>query len=257
VRALTEAILCLHIAFGTRQCEIDIARKQTVPANTSTRGDVDVVICTTGGAHLLQHVPLGPDVFRHRETDAEPRLLGFECHAVLKEAFGQYDYYCFLEDDILVQDPWFFVKLAEFNRVTSVRELLQPNRYELSRRELFHKAYVDGDLPPRVTAPFQNIAERPTIKGQFFQMSVELRRPLNPHSGCFFLNREQMGHWMAQPYFLDRDVSFVGPLESAATLGIMKTFRIYKPAPGCANFLEVRHADPRFIHQIGSVVRAH
>jgi hypothetical protein len=38
--------------------------------------------------------------------------------------------------------------------------------------------------------------------------------------------------------FFDRDTSFIGPLESAATLGIMRAFRIYKPAPEHAAFLE-------------------
>jgi hypothetical protein len=34
----------------------------------------------------------------------------------------------------------------------------------------------------------------------------------------------------------------------------MKTFRIYKPDRACANFLEIRHADNRFIQLIGSQV---
>ncbi|HEU5118961.1 MAG TPA: hypothetical protein VFT74_20390 [Isosphaeraceae bacterium] len=37
------------------------------------------------------------------------------------------------------------------------------------------------------------------------------------------------------------------PLESAATLGIIRTFRTYKPARECAGFLEVRHLDKRVI----------
>jgi hypothetical protein len=50
-----------------------------------------------------------------------------------------------------------------------------------------------------------------------------------------------MAHWAAQPYFLDRDTSFIGPLESAATLGIMRAFKVYKPAPPNAGFLEIQH----------------
>jgi hypothetical protein len=34
----------------------------------------------------------------------------------------------------------------------------------------------------------------------------------------------------------------------------MKAFRVYKPALECANFLEVRHFDSRFIHCIGKQV---
>ena len=56
-----------------------------------------------------------------------------------------------------------------------------------------------------------------------------------------------MESWASKPYFLDRDISFAGPLESAATLGIMKTFRVYKPAPASAGFFEIRHANARYL----------
>jgi hypothetical protein len=46
---------------------------------------------------------------------------------------------------------------------------------------------------------------------------------------------------MRQPYFYDRDCSLTGPLESAATLGIMKTFKLYKAAWGMAEFFEIQH----------------
>jgi hypothetical protein len=63
-----------------------------------------------------------------------------------------------------------------------------------------------------------------------------------------------MEYWANQPHFLDRDTRFIGPLESAATLGIMKTFRIYKPAPEHANFLEIQHFGSDFLSLIGSQV---
>ena len=59
--------------------------------------------------------------------------------------------------------------------------------------------------------------------------------------------------WAAQPYFLDRSKDFVSPLESAATLGIMRTFRIYKTTPECADFLEVQHYGVRYHKLIGTV----
>ena len=79
---------------------------------------------------------------------------------------------------------------------------------------------------------------------------VAFRRTLNPHSGCFFLNAAQMEHWARQPYFLNRDTSFIGPLESAATLGIMRTFRVYKPVPEHASFLEIQHWGDGWIRRL-------
>jgi hypothetical protein len=59
-----------------------------------------------------------------------------------------------------------------------------------------------------------------------------------------------MAHWMRQPHFLDRSPAFIGPLESAATLGIMRTFRIYKPARENASFLEIEHFGTGFLSQL-------
>jgi hypothetical protein len=157
--------------------------------------------------------------------------LGFECHAVLRERRGQCDYYGYLEDDLILHDPWFFAKMVWFNKSVGDDCLLQPNRYESSPLGTAQKLYVDGNLGPDVTARFQNIQEQPEIVGSVLETPIRFLRVLNPHSGCFFLNPAQMEHWLEQPYFLDRDASFVGPLESAATLGIMRTFRVFKPAP--------------------------
>jgi hypothetical protein len=73
---------------------------------------------------------------------------------------------------------------------------------------------------------------------------------LNPHSGCFFLNARQMEHWAAQRHFLDRDSRLIGPLETAATLGVLRTFKIYRPAPINADFLEVQHFGTDYLRQL-------
>lgn len=252
LQALTQCLTNLHQLFGKSQCIIDIAQRLAVPLNQSH--DIDVVICTTQDCHLLEDLPLPSYFYKHNPTKAEPLLLGFECQAVLRDCFGQYDYYCFLEDDLILHDPWFFIKLAWFNKLTGDLNLLQPNRYEITTHHLVRKAYIDGNLAPRVTAKFQNVEERPEIGGKIMNTPIVLRRAPNPHSGCYFLNNRQMQHWIDQPYFLDRDTSFVGALESAATLGIMRAFRIYKPAPNYANFLEIQHFGTAFLSLIGSQV---
>ncbi|MHC5825038.1 MAG: calcium-binding protein, partial [Nostoc sp.] len=117
-----------------------------------------------------------------------------------------------------------------------------------------HKAYIDGDLALRVTAPFQNVQEQQELNGTILNTPITFRRALNPHAGCYFLNANQMAHWANQTYFIDRDISFVGPLESAATLGIMKTFRIYKTSPEQASFLEIQHFGTGFLGLIGGQV---
>jgi hypothetical protein len=254
VQALSQSLASLHQLFSKSQDIINIAQRLAFPANQPQAYELDIVICTTQDYHLLNQLPLPEHFYKHHSTKVEPLLLGFECQAVLRDYLGQYDYYCFLEDDLILHDPWFFVKLNWFSKQAGELSLLQPNRYEVSTDTLTYKAYIDGDLCPRMTASFQNPREKPEINGQIMGMPITFRRALNPHSGCYFLNANQMAHWANQPHFLDRDTSFIGPLESAATLGIMKTFRIYKTAPKQANFLEIQHFGTAFLRLIGEQV---
>jgi GNAT superfamily N-acetyltransferase len=60
---------------------------------------------------------------------------------------------------------------------------------------------------------------------------------------------EEMERWAKSPAFQDGDCSFAGPLESAASLGIMKTFRIYKPSMADAGFFEIQHLHNRYLGQ--------
>jgi len=251
---LNAAVASLHQTFGLNQRIIEIATKTALPANTASSHEIDVIICTTQGKHLLDKLEPSKDLFEHHATNADPLLLGFECRAALRERLGIYDYYCYLEDDLILTDPLFFTKLAWFNSHAGNACLLQPNRFEKSLRGRYLKAYIDGDLAPCVTEKYQNVQEDPKLTGRVMNAGVNLLRAKNPHSGCYFLNARQMEHLAKQPYYLEPDTSFVGPLESAATLHIMRTFKIYKPAPENAGFLEIEHFGTSFLSLIRTKV---
>jgi hypothetical protein len=248
VEALATCLAALREVFDPGQRVIQLTDKTTKHVNQHLVADIDIVICTTRGRHLLDRLPFGE--FQHRATDAEPLLLGFECQAVLRERVGEYDYYVYLEDDLVVRDPWLFLKLGWFTEQVGDEALLQPNRYEVSPVGLVHKVYLDGEIDEEVVRPFQDHRDRPAVLTDVLGARVVFRRPSNPHSGCYFLNAAQMRAWAARPDFLDRDTGFVGPLESAATLGIMRTFRVYKPAPENAAFLEIQHYGNSFLGQL-------
>jgi hypothetical protein len=251
VEALSACVSALHQLFGDPQVIIDIARREAKGANARfAAAKLDVIVCTTRGQHLLSRLSLDRNVLRHHPTDAEPLLLGFECHAALHERLGDYDYYGYLEDDLILRDPWFFAKLGWFQGQVGPGAVLLPNRYEVARGGVAWKAYLDGDLPNEITAPFQNIAEAPELKGSCLGLELTFRRPSNPHAGCFFLTSEQLRAWGGRADFLDRDTRFIGPLESAATLGLMRAFRVYKPAPEVASFLEIEHSGTGFIRHL-------
>jgi hypothetical protein len=249
--ALSQSLTHLGAILGKYQGLLDIAKSVAVPANQGQGLDIDIVICTTQNHHVLDDLPVPRQIYRHHATQAEPLMLGFECHALLRDSLGDYDYYCYLEDDLILHDPWFFIKLNWFSSQAGDLNLLQPNRYEIAPPGRVGKVYIDGDLLPRATAQFQKVEDRPELKGNIMEQPVVFQRALNPHSGCFFLNAKQMAYWASQPYFLDRDTRFIGPLESVATLGIMRTFRIYKPGPAYASFLEIQHFGTAFLNLIG------
>ena len=135
-----------------------------------------------------------------------------------------------------------------FNRMAGDEAALQPNRFELAIGQNWHKLYIDGNLKqPEISERLQDVSDRPVLSGEALGAEFRFERVNNPHSGCFFLNARQMAHWAAQPGFLVREAAFAGPLESAATLGLMRHFRVYKPARENAGFLEVRHLDNRYL----------
>lgn len=249
--ALSSCLAAIYHLFGNEQKIIDIAQRLALPANLGQAHEIDVVICTVGDRHLLAELPVPISLYWHRNCQCAPPLLGFECQQVLADARGRYDYYCYLEDDLVLTDPWFFAKLAWFTREAGDECLLQAQRFEMLTGGVARKVYIDGDLRLRVTARFRDQPALPDIEREVLGVPVRFRGALNPHAGCYFLTAAQLERWTAQPWFLDRDSSFIGPLESAATLGILRTFNVYKAVPEHASFLEIRHFGASFLAMVG------
>lgn len=237
VWALMQCLRSLWGVFGGPQ-EMWARRGERLAPGPANQGHtLDVVICTTGERHLLDQIVVPAALYRRQATEAQPTLLGFECHAVLAAQVGRYDFYCYLEDDLLLHDPQFFAKLTWFNALAGDDCVLQPNRFEfVYTPQQIKKVYIDFEF-----ADGRGESATQRITAPYLGEEIAWRRASNPHAGCFFLNDRQMAHWASQPTFRDRDASFVGPLESAASLGLARTFQVYKPAPGNANFLELQH----------------
>ena len=210
-------------------------------------GVVDVVLVTTAADHLADALPR--HLFVQYAAAIEPRHLGFLCHDILREQAGRYDFYAYLEDDIAVSDPLFLSKLGWFTQQFGPGALLQPNRFELAHDLDVMKLYIDGNTTcPDIPARFQDTAVRPRLIADAFGRSFLFQRVENAHSGCFFLNNEQLARVAATPGFGRPTAEFFGPLESAATLPLMRAFDVYKPARENAGFLEVRHLGRRFLY---------
>jgi hypothetical protein len=248
-QALSACVTSLHQLYACAPAVLVHDRKEVQPLTQVPPYQIEIVVCTAGDRHVLPMLPLPPQLYRHHRTSAPPLELGFECHAVLRDRLGAFDYYCYLEDDLILLDPWFFHKLAWFSQKGGDDKLLQPNRFEAALETTAKKMYVDGDLAPQVTADFQDISGAADLAADILGRRLFFRRTRNPHAGCFCLSARQMEHWVAQPFFLDRDKSFVSGLESAATLGIMRAFKVYKPGFENADFLEVQHFGNAYLRE--------
>jgi len=251
--AVRLCLASLRQNFSESQDLLDGFQNQTHPANGDLSASITIALCTTGDSHLVAHLAgCGVD---HVATHADPRLLGFECHKVLRGGLGRYDYFCYLEDDLRIADALFFGKLAWFNAQFGDAALLQPNRFELVDEPASYKLYIDGNPHDRrFHAGLQRVDEVRRVAAPAFGRQIAFQRVDNPHSGCFFLNAAQFARWASEPDFAVPSTAFCGPLESAATLGIMRHFRVYKPARENAGFLKIEHLDPRYLGRQLTVV---
>jgi hypothetical protein len=254
VEAVATCLTALRATLGRSQVTLEIRTRTARPAGQALSAELDIVLCTSGADHLLGELGgLGAGC-RHVATRADPAMLGYECHAALRDGLGRYDWYGFLEDDLVLRDPLFLAKCAWFGAEAGADAVLQPNRFELAPGRTPGKAYVDGEIRPGATAEFQDVADRPELRLAALGREWVFRRALNPHAGCFFLSAAQMQHFASRPFFLDRSARFIGPLESAATLGLMRSFRVYKPAVENVGFLEIQHFGRGFMELIGTEI---
>lgn len=256
-KALEEQLLSLA-RLGTGQGALNIAELRVDNASHALRHQFTIRVITDGQHHLIEQLPdRYQTLLEHHPTNPRtPKHLGFEAQRNLAESLDDnYDLYGYLEDDLIIHDPLFFHKVFWFQQHIGPDALLLPHRMELFHTpdHAVEKLYIDGpvpqsDLDAMLKHPTQPVAA-PLPGG-----NIVFAPPTNPHAGCFFLSHAQLRHWSEQPWFLDGDCSYVSPLESAATLGICKTFRIYKPHLAYAAFLELQHWGTSFRNLIGSQV---
>ena len=247
IEALKHQLISLR-RLGKNQSYLHLADRSVYPANTDFRSDVTIDIVTDGVHHVLDYLPQSfGSSFNHIHCSLEePRLLGFEVHKHLQASLQlDYDWFCYLEDDLVVHDPYFLSKLVWFENNFGPDCVLLPQRVEYaSEPNQVDRFYIDGpidnnELSKLVRPGPVRLINSPSGPAAF-------QPALNPHAGCFFLSRRQLEFWVDQPHWLDYDTSFVSPLESAATLGLAKTFSIFKPCLSTAGWLEIQHYGNNF-----------
>lgn len=247
--ALRELILQLHRLFGRPEGALNHVKRR-IEILEGMESELKISICITKDKHLLNKLDDLESVGAFQRVECEPeqpKHLGFHCHRILKQDCTRYDYNCYLEDDIIIKDADFFKKLKRFNQVFSDNYLLQPNRIETSQDlKNLRRFLIDGDYNPGATEKYRQSMHKELYMDHLGE-SILFKQPFNTHSGCFFLNAMQSRIYFDSEYWNLEDTSFHGPLESAATLGVMKVFQIMKPHLSNSQFLTVEHAGRNFI----------
>ena len=156
IDALRRLILQLHRLYGQPAAVLNHLQRRVDGVNDGG-GLVDLRVCVSGDCHVLDRISDCEGLYRQEVCYPEdPRLLGFEAQRVLLEACHSaetkgepFDYIGFLEDDILLTDADFFLKLRFFNRAFGDQYLLMPNRIEtMEYQGQLRCFYIDGDYNP-------------------------------------------------------------------------------------------------------------
>lgn len=242
-QTVDRAIFQLHSLWGRRHSALDGKTLQRFPGGNPHAFDFDVFVFTTRGLHLVDMLRT-KRLFTHIQTEADPPFLGFECAKWIRDHRGQYDYFFYMEDDLLIHDPLFVRKIHGFNQkvgATNPRALLQPQRYEISLAAGDPRVINDID---RLYIDYRNpditVPDAPPLEIDFFGMTIAFEPAPNPHAGCYMLSNAQANYVVNHPDFL-KHIMFDAPGDTAATAFIAQALTVYKPALSSLSFLEIQH----------------
>jgi hypothetical protein len=199
-----------------------------------------IVINTYKEHHVLSQLPehLSQNLTIEETHNGDPMLIEYAVPDIFLKHRQDYDYFMFIEDDIVILDPWFLNKIEKFNRVAEDPELLLlPHRYEMNEGKKF---YIDLNWREEFKPFSWNRMATFEVDG------VKFGECGNSHAAFYCLSLRQLELWERTGRLLKNKVVMVGPLESAATGCLCEAFTTYKPHPMNLNYLEVEHHDLKY-----------
>ncbi|MEG3988922.1 hypothetical protein QUA13_17525 [Microcoleus sp. S28C3] len=199
--------------------------------------DLTIAIQTLPNRHVTAYLPeYQIKCIQIQEgPECDPMLVEFRLQEEFVERVEKFDWFLFIEDDIVLYDAFILEKLENFNRQSGYENaILYPNRYEMDQGT---KRYIDLTI------------QQPLLWNQLSSVEIEgvkFAEFNNPHSAFYCLSRNQMKQWIKSGRIFKNQVVNVGLLESAATFCLLECFTIYKPHPSNLNYFEVRHYDSKY-----------
>jgi hypothetical protein len=157
------------------------------------------------------------------------------------EQAPHFDMVGYMEDDLLIEDSEFFAKVAYLVAQAGPGYAFLPHRCESipGKGDVILSGDPDGGRPDL----FWDTGEELTIAWPVGE--PHFYRATNPHSGCYFLTRDQAiavcSYWQSRNWQAPFQLS--GPLEQAASGMLLPVLKVMKPIPSHYRFLMVRHQD--------------
>ena len=212
----------------------------------------DVHVFTTGDKCLEDVLCIFADkITVHEKNLSDPRVLPLTTVDSLLKGDDGWDFCLYLEDDLIVQDPFYIDKYSWFTHQTEHRFALMPHRREPTVHNTPKQLFVDGPIVRNDNcASYRSGDEDIVASGAFWGEQIKFVNASNPHSGSFCLSSQQLSALRSAQWPPEE---FVGPLETAATGTVMSTFSVLKPAWENRYFLTVEHGNPSFLSLIGQL----
>ncbi len=230
-----------HVVDGSRPTELSAERLgRTLDGLLESLGhtQLELVLNTLPGRHVAEALPehLSSRLVVRERDGVDPMLLGFEAQTEFVDRAEDFDWFIYFEDDLVLSDSLVLEKLAYFNSGAPPDALLLPHRYEFWNGQ---KTYIDLESRHGREWAWNRLTLIQIESWRFAEFE-------NPHSGCYFLSRQQLGRWTDTGRQWFGQVSYTAQRESAATGCLGEAFRLYKPHPANLTFLELRHWDTKY-----------
>jgi hypothetical protein len=182
-------------------------RKKTVLKcleNLQRINDIDIKVCGIKGNNLVE-IDIDFSFLK------DPTFLPYETLAHMSRFLEDYDYFIYVEDDILLPYQT-FLNVVEFDKTAQIGEMLQPNRLET---DFIGNTYCVDLLP--IPRGFLNLSDDPREwTSQFKEFSgKQLRVSESKLSAILIMSRDKLRYALTKIDINFRGIVFVTAIESA------------------------------------------
>ena len=203
--------------------------------------DLTIEVHTHPELNQLKTLPNHKNIRITYHNTGKPMDIPFHASRNTLEQADDYDMVGYMEDDIGILDREFFNKIEWMVKSSDEHFAFIPHRCETipENGDVILSGDPDGGRPDL----FWDTGEQ--IKFVWPTGDKIFYRATNPHSGCWFLTKNQAQlirrYWEEKNWIATFQLS--GPIEQAGSGLLLPKFHIMKPKPANYRFLMVKHYD--------------